>query len=233
MSDLALDGVSVSYGESTVLRDVDLAIEDGETVGIIGPNGAGKTTLVKAISGLKGYEGSITYGDMEVSEHRNSDLVEAGLVQVSEEKNLFGPLSVRDNLKMGSVTNKEKLDEQLELVYSIFPRLSERKTQMARTLSGGEQQMLAIGRGLMADPELLIIDEPSQGLAPVIIDDLSEAVETLYDDLTLLIVEQNAQFVFDHTETAHILENGQFSKSGKTAELAEDDEVKNAFLGVE
>jgi branched-chain amino acid transport system ATP-binding protein len=232
MSELQLNNVSVNYGESTVLREIDFSIERGENVGIIGPNGAGKTTLLNAISGLKSYHGSIKYRGGEVRESKSNELVNSGLVHISEERNLFGPMTVEDNLRMGAATNRDSLTDQLEEIYSIFPRLSERRDQEAKTLSGGEQQMLSIGRGLMADPNLLMIDEPSQGLAPVIIDDLYDIMEKMYDDMTILIVEQNAKFVFDQTEWVHILENGQISKSGKADEIQEDDYVRDAFLGV-
>lgn len=232
MSELELQDVSVSYGETRVLQDVTFSVDKGENVGIIGPNGAGKTTLLKAISGLKSYEGSITYRGEEIRDVRSNEIVERGLVQVSEDGNLFGPMTVEENLRMGAATTQDILDEQLDRVYEIFPRLEERRNQNANTLSGGEQQMLSIGRGLMADPQLLMIDEPSQGLAPVIVDDLSNALEGLYDDLTVLIVEQNAQFVFDQTKTVHILENGRISKSGTADDLREDKYVKSAFLGM-
>lgn len=233
MTQLEISGLSVSYGGSRVLRHVDLTIESGQDVGVVGPNGAGKTTLLNAISGLKEYEGSIQYDGVEVSETTTDDLVESGLVQVSEEGNLFGPMTVEQNLKLGAVTNQAGFEEQLDRVYSIFDRLEDRKSQVANTLSGGEQQMLAIGRGLMADPELLMIDEPTQGLAPVVVDDLSAAFEGLYDDLTVLIVEQNAFFVFEHTQTVHLLENGEITRSGPASELQDDDYIRDAYLGVE
>lgn len=233
MSQLKISNLSVSYGGTTVLRDVNLNIDIGQDIGIVGPNGAGKTTLLRAISGIKDYNGSIQYRGTEVREVPTHKLVKEGLVQVSEEGNLFGPMTVEQNLKMGAVSNRDELEEQLERVYSIFDRLYERRSQVANTLSGGEQQMLAIGRGLMADPELLMIDEPSQGLAPVIVDDLSTALEGLYDDLTVLIVEQNAYFVFEHSQIVYLLENGQITRSGPVRELRDDEYIRDAYLGVE
>ena len=232
MSLLELTDVSVSYGESTVLTDVSLSIEAGSRSGLIGPNGAGKTTMLRAISGLKAYEGSITYRGQEIREQPTHELVEDGLVQVSEAGNLFGPMTVRENLEMGAITSGD-VDAQLERVYEVFPRLEERPNQNANTLSGGEQQMLAIGRGLMADPDLLMIDEPTQGLAPVVVDDLSTGFGRLYDDLTLFIVEQNAFFVFEHADYAYLLENGRLGTDGPTADLRTDAHIRDAYLGVD
>ncbi|WP_254762752.1 ABC transporter ATP-binding protein [Natrinema marinum] len=232
MSLLEIDDLSVSYGQSAVLNDIDLSLEAGSQTGLIGPNGAGKTTMLKAISGRKEYDGSITYRGTEVSELSTNELVDRGLVQVSEAGNLFGPMTVRENLELGAIA-ADDTETQLERVFDVFPRLEERSDQDANTLSGGEQQMLAIGRGLMADPDLLMVDEPTQGLAPVIVDDLSEAIDKLYDDLTLFIVEQNAFFVFEHTDYAYLLENGRIHRSGATADLRADQHIRDAYLGVD
>lgn len=232
MSLLELNNLAVRYGQTSVLSNIDLTVEAGSRTGLIGPNGAGKTTLLHAISGLKDYEGSIIYQGSEVSELQSHELVDRGLVQVSEAGNLFGPMSVRENLTMGGIPVTD-IAAQLKRVFDVFPRLEERVGQQANTLSGGEQQMLAIGRGLMADPTLLMIDEPTQGLAPVVVQELSDAMTELYDDLTLFIVEQNASFVFQHTDWVHLLENGRFDVSGPVDEIRKDEHVRDAYLGVD
>ncbi|WP_430504574.1 ABC transporter ATP-binding protein [Haloparvum sp. PAK95] len=229
---LRADDLSVSYGEVAALRGVDFHVDDGEIVAIIGPNGAGKSTLADAVSGHVDFEGSITYQGADVSESSASDLVSAGLIHCTETRDLFGHMSVADNLSLGAYRQREGIEERLEFVYDLFPTLEERKQQDARTMSGGEQQMLAIGRALMSDPDLLLLDEPTLGLAPVILDDISEGIEEIRESgVTVVLCEQNVTFAMDHAERVYLLENGRFEREGDPDELRGDDYIREAYLG--
>lgn len=237
MSDpiLQLDGIDVSYGKTQALRDVSLEIDEGEIVGVIGPNGAGKTTMLDSISGHKAYDGSITYKGDEISEIGGQKLVRDGLIYCTEDRDLFPFFTVHENLLMGAQfrNDREAVKEDFEFVYNLFPRLDERRDQEAQTMSGGEQQMLAVGRALMSDPELLMLDEPTLGLAPVIINDISEAIERLLEEgLTILLVEQNSTFALRHAERLYLLEQGSVELSGTADELRDDEYIRDAYVGV-
>lgn len=229
---LSIDDLSVSYGEVAALRGVSLDIETGSVVSVIGPNGAGKSTLANTVTGFRPYAGSVTYADTEVSSVDASDLVANGLIHCTEDRDLFGYMSVEDNLELGAYRHGDGESGRLRYVYDVFPTLEERKDQNARTMSGGEQQMLAIGRALMGDPELLILDEPTLGLAPVILEDISDAIEEIRDDgVTVLLCEQNVTFAMNHADRIYLLENGRIEKDGTPEDLRGDDYIRDAYLG--
>jgi branched-chain amino acid transport system ATP-binding protein len=227
------ENVSVQYGTVTALSAVDFRVDEGEVVGVIGPNGAGKSTLANAITGFQRYTGSLRYRGTEVGEQPSTALVEQGLIHCTEKRDLFGFMSVRDNLKMGAYSrNWRGAERRLEAVYSLFPRLEERTDQNAHTLSGGEQQMLAIGRSLMGDPDTLLLDEPTMGLAPVILADISDALTEIADGgTTVVICEQNVTFTMDHADRIYLLENGTFVREGTPETLLDDDYVREVYLG--
>lgn len=229
---LEANSLSVSYGQITALREIDLTIEEGEIVSIIGPNGAGKTTFADTAAGYLPYDGSITYHGREVSTVKQSTLVEQGMIYCTEKRDLFPFMDVEENLTLGAYRSRDTVEETLEFVYDVFPKLEERRSQEARTMSGGEQQMLALGRALMGDPELLILDEPTIGLAPVIIQDISEAFGPILDrGVTILLTEQNATFALNHADTIHLLENGSVVKSGPAEDMKGDDYIRETYLG--
>jgi branched-chain amino acid transport system ATP-binding protein len=229
---LAVEDLSVSYGKVQALRDVSFAVGAGELISVIGPNGAGKTTLADTIAGFLPYQGSVRYRDNEVRSRQVTANVEDGLIYCTETRDLFGFMSVEDNLTMGAYREYGQRAERLEYVYDLFPRLEERADQHAETLSGGEQQMLAIGRALMGDPELLILDEPTLGLAPVIVDDISDALTEIIDSgVTVLLCEQNVRFALTHADHIYLLENGEIVRDGPPESLRSDDYVQDAYLG--
>ncbi|MFB6142391.1 MAG: ABC transporter ATP-binding protein [Halorientalis sp.] len=221
----------VSYGKVAALQGVDLAVEEGEIVSVIGPNGAGKTTLANTVSGFLEYEGSVQYRGREVRERKPEHLVGEGLIQCTEERDLFGFMSVDDNLDLGTYVRGD-YDERAEFVYDLFPTLAERRDQNARTMSGGEQQMLAIGRALMSDPDLLVLDEPTLGLAPVILEDISDGIDRIQEaGVTVLLCEQNVTFALNHADRIHLLENGEVVRQGTPEELRDDDYIRESYLG--
>ncbi len=228
---LAVENLRVSYGKVAALRGIDLRVGSGEIVSVIGPNGAGKTTLAETISGFHDYEGSVRYRGTEVSTHSTSDLVSEGLIQCTEERDLFGHMSVADNLSLGAF-RRGNTDERREFVYDLFPALEEREDQHARTMSGGEQQMLAIGRALMSSPEFLILDEPTLGLAPVILEDISDGLERIREaGVTVLLCEQNVTFAMDHADRIALLENGELVREGAPESLRDDEYIHDVYLG--
>ena len=233
---LELRGVNAGYGTFQALFDVNLDVKAGEAVGVIGPNGAGKTTLMRVISGLiRPSRGSIAMESVDVVATPPHKIVSLGIAHVPENRRLFPQLSVDDNLKMGAYMPKAraKFAERLEFVFELFPRMKERRGQMAGTMSGGEQQMCAIGRALMSDPKLLLLDEPSAGLAPVVVQQVFELVKRIRSGgLTVLIVEQNVQQVLKVVDRAYLLEAGTIRASGTAAEMLESNTVKQAYLGV-
>ena len=232
---LEIEHLDVFYGKTQALSDVSMTVEQGEVAGVIGPNGAGKTTMLDSISGLKEYQGSIKYKGTEVAEVNSRKLVEDGLVYCTEDRDLFSFFTVHENLQMGAHFRKDRqaVKEDFEYVYDLFPRLEERRSQEAHTMSGGEQQMLALARALMSDPELLMLDEPTLGLAPVIINDISDAIERLQDEgLTILLVEQNSTFALRHAERLSLLEQGSIELSGTAEELRNDEYIRDAYVGV-
>ena len=231
---LELEDVDLFYGKSQALDGVSLHVDEGEIVSVIGPNGAGKTTMLNAISGLVSYEGTIRFKGEDLAEKAERDIVQMGLVHCTEDRDLYPFFSVHQNLLMGGhLIEKQRLDDRLEYVYDLFPRLEERREQEAHTMSGGEQQMLAVGRALMGDPDLLMLDEPTQGLAPVIIEDISEAMEDLQDEgLTILLAEQNSTFAMNHAERLYLLETGTIELSGTDEEFKNNDYVRDAYIGI-
>jgi branched-chain amino acid transport system ATP-binding protein len=232
---LTLDGVSAGYGGLQILHDVDLHVGDGEIVALIGANGAGKTTTLRTISGLLRLSaGTITFDGQDLASTASHDIVHAGLVHVAEERELFPGLTVRENLEMGAFTRTAaERDETMDEVHELFPILKERWKQTASTMSGGQQQMLAIGRALMARPRLLMLDEPSLGLAPKLVADVFDIVREINGrGITVLIVEQNAVQTLQLADRAYVLESGSVTLEGHGAELLEDPRVRSAYLGL-
>jgi branched-chain amino acid transport system ATP-binding protein len=233
---LELKRVRAGYGGFQALFDVSLEVRRGEAVGVIGPNGAGKTTLMRVISGLiRPSAGSIMLEGIDLVATPAHRIVERGIAHVPENRRLFPRMSVEDNLKMGGFVPaaRGKFRERLAVVYELFPRLRERRHQLAGTMSGGEQQMCAIGRALMSDPKLLLLDEPSAGLAPVVVQQVFELVKRIRaSGLTVLIVEQNVQQVLKVVDRAYLLEAGTIRASGTSEEMLSTDTIKQAYLGV-
>ncbi len=233
---LSLDGISAGYGSFQALFDVSLEVKAGETVAVIGPNGAGKTTLLRVISKLiDAAKGELQMEGRRLNDVPSHQVIDYGIAHVPENRRLFPKLSVEDNLKMGAFPSaaRARYAERLEQVYALFPRMKERRRQFAGTLSGGEQQMCAIGRALMSGPKLLLLDEPSAGLAPVVVQSIFEVVRKMSaEGYTVLIVEQNIRQVLKVASRAYLLETGRIKLSGASAELLESDEIKKAYLGL-
>lgn len=233
---LSLDGVSAGYGSFRVLFDVSLKVLQGEAVAIIGPNGAGKTTLLRVISGLIPLRGGrMTLEGRSVCGLPAHRIVEQGIAHVPENRRLFPRLTVEDNLRIGAFIPqaRQHFATQVDRVYTLFPRLKERRHQLAGTLSGGEQQMCAIGRALMSAPKLLMMDEPSAGLAPLIVQQVFEFVHRIRaDGLTVLIVEQNVQQVLDVVDRAYLLEVGSIKLAGPSIELKGNDFIRKSYMGL-
>jgi branched-chain amino acid transport system ATP-binding protein len=233
---LTIENLSAGYEDVRVLHDVSLHVSQGEIVALIGANGAGKTTTLRTISGLlRPRAGSIRFEGQSIHSWPPHRIVEAGLVQVAEGRKLFPALTVLENLEMGSFIRRAKRQraETLTQVFDLFPRMAERRTQFAGTLSGGEQQMLAISRALMARPKLLMLDEPSLGLAPMIVADIFRVVQEINQDgTTILIVEQNAVQTLNMADRGCVLENGRVVLSGTGAELLQDERIRTAYLGL-
>ncbi|MGD9881145.1 MAG: ABC transporter ATP-binding protein [Reyranella sp.] len=231
---LEVSGLSAGYGAVEVLRGIDLAVAAGEIVALLGSNGAGKSTLNNNICGLyRPFGGSIRFEGREIAGSPSTRIVEAGLIQVPEGRRVFPNLSVRDNLQLGSYRRgRAARARNLERILAVFPRLEERLAQAAGTLSGGEQQMLAIGRGLMSEPRLLILDEPSLGLSPLLVEEVFTLIGRLNGDgLAILLVEQNVVQSLAIAHRAYVLENGRITLSGKAADLAQDPELRRSYLG--
>ncbi len=233
---LVLDGLCAGYHGLQILHELDLRVDAGEIVALVGANGAGKTTTLRAVSGLiRSSGGSITFDGRRADGVRTAELVARGLVQVPEERALFGPLTVEENLRMGSWTQRRGGNEEAALaeVFDLFPILAERRRQAAETMSGGQQQMLAIGRALMARPKLLMLDEPSTGLSPKLTWAVLDAVRTIRDrGVAVLLVEQNAAQALRMADRAYVLESGSCVLEGSGPELADDDRVRSAYLGL-
>jgi len=233
---LSLAAVSAGYGSMRALFDVSLDVQRGEAVGVIGPNGAGKTTLMRVISGLIPLRGgAMTLDGRSVGDLPAHRMVERGIAHVPENRRLFPRLSVEDNLRIGAFIPQARAHfaEQIHRIYELFPRLKERREQLAGTLSGGEQQMCAIGRALMSRPKLLLLDEPSAGLAPLVVAQVFEFVHRIRaEGLTVLIVEQNVQQVLDVVDRAYLLEVGCIKLSGTSAELKGNDFIRKSYMGL-
>jgi len=236
---LEINGLSAGYGASDVLHDVSLSVPAGSFVALIGANGAGKSTTMRALAGLlRPVQGSISFEGRDLRGLSASRIVRCGIALVPEGRHVFGPLTVRENLQMGAFTrlfprSRPGVVERLEFVYETFPRLAERNDQLAGTLSGGEQQMLAIGRALMSEPRLLLLDEPSMGLAPVIVQNVFAVLKKLQQGgLTILVSEQNASVALASADRGYVMESGAIALSGSAAELRGDDRVREAYLGI-
>ncbi len=236
MSLLELAGVTAGYGAFTALWDVALRVERGEAVAVVGPNGAGKTTLLRVISGvLAPRGGTLTFDGAALAGRPAYEVVAHGIAHVPEGRRLFPTLTVADNLKMGAylATARAHYPESLERVYGMFPVLAERRGQRAGSLSGGEQQMLAIGRALMSRPRLILLDEPSMGLAPVMVLRLFDLIRRVREEgYTILVVEQNVRQVLKLVDRAYLLEVGRVKMDGRAAEMAEQDFVRKAYVGL-
>ena len=232
---LALAAVTAGYGAFTALWDVSLRVEAGEAVAVVGPNGAGKTTLLRAISGLIAPRaGSVVFEGAELAGHPPYDIVAHGIAHVPEWRRLFPQLTVAENLKMGAYlpSARARFRESLERVYALFPALAERPRQRAGSLSGGEQQMLAVGRALMSRPKLILLDEPSMGLAPVMVLRLFDLIRRVREEgYTILAVEQNVRQVLKLVDRAYLLEVGRIKMEGRAADLAEQDFIRKASVG--
>ena len=235
MSLLEVNSLSVSYGRIPALREVSLAVERGEIVALIGANGAGKTTLLKSISGLLPRNpGSITLEDKPIDRASPPDVVRAGISHVPEGRRIFPEMSVEENLEMGAYARHRGADlaKEMQAIYDLFPVLGERRKGMADSLSGGEQQMLVIGRALMAKPKLLLMDEPSMGLAPKLVKAIFSIISEINaNGTTILLVEQNASVALSVSQRAYVIENGKIVMSGASDELATDQRVIDAYLG--
>jgi branched-chain amino acid transport system ATP-binding protein len=233
---LRLEHVAAGYGTFQALFGVSLEVQAGEAVAVIGPNGAGKTTLLRVISKLIDVsEGEIRLDGASLNPVPAHRVIELGVAHVPENRRLFPRLSVEENLRIGAYTRaaRARFAERLAYVFELFPRLAERRAQLAGTLSGGEQQMCAIGRGLMSGPKLLLLDEPSAGLAPVIVQQVFELVERIRaEGFTVLIVEQNIRQVLHVVDRAYLLETGQIKLSGTAAELQASDDIRRAYIGL-
>ena len=233
MAMLKVDNINVYYGSIHAINDISFEVNQGEIVTLIGANGAGKSTTLQTVSGLlRSKTGSITFLDERIDHLPAHKLVAKGLAQVPEGRRIFLQMSVMENLQMGAYTSKGNTKEDLENVFERFPRLKERTNQIAGTLSGGEQQMLAMGRALMSRPKLLMLDEPSMGLAPILVEQIFDIIKELHKaGSTILLVEQNAEMALKVANRAYVLESGRITLTGTGAELAASDQIKKAYLG--
>ena len=232
---LEVKNLSVSYGAIEAVKDISFTVNDGEIVSLIGANGAGKTTTLHTITGLvPAKSGSVMYNGVDLLKTHNNKIVTLGMAHIPEGRHVFTRMSVEENLEMGAFSLKDQSDlkKDLDMVYGLFPRLKERRNQKAGTLSGGEQQMLAMGRALMSQPKLLMLDEPSMGLAPLLVEQIFEIVLKLNQaGTTILLVEQNAQMALSIANRAYVLETGHIVKEGSADTLMHDDAVRKAYLG--
>ena len=230
---LKVDNIHVYYGAIHAIKGISFEVNEGETVALIGANGAGKSTTLKTISGLMHPKnGSIQFLDKDVSHTDAYRLVARGLAHVPEGRHIFLQMTVQENLEMGAFTSKGDISAAMDKVFQYFPRLKERRKQIGGTLSGGEQQMLAMGRALMISPKLMMLDEPSMGLAPILVEQIFDIIRELRNaGTTILLVEQNAGMALDIADRAYVLETGRITLSGTGKELSQSDEVKKAYLG--
>jgi len=232
---LVLDHASISYGPVQAVREVSLHVDQGEVVTLIGANGAGKSTILRAISGLvRLVGGNLRFDSTDISKARPDAIVRAGLAHCPEGRQVLARQTIEDNLLLGAYirSDKDGIAKDLAKAYAMFPRLQERRTQLAGTLSGGEQQMLAIARALMSAPRLLLLDEPSLGLAPLVVEEIFAIIDTLSQQgMTILLVEQNARLALSHSHRGYVLESGQIAATGEAKALLDDSRVLQAYLG--
>lgn len=232
---LNIDNLIVSYGGIEALKGISLNVEEGKIVTLVGANGAGKSTMLRSIVGLvKPKSGSIIYNNRNLLTKKTKDMVKDGIVLVPEGRRVFSNLTVLENLKIGAFTRKDEknIKDDIEWVYSLFPRLKERSWQLAGTLSGGEQQMLAVGRALMSRPKLLMMDEPSLGLAPLVVKDIFNIIKEIHKQgVTILLIEQNANAALHIADVGYVIETGRITLKGTGRELLVNDDVKKAYLG--
>lgn len=233
---LEIDSLNAGYGDVQVLWNIKLHVEEGKIIALVGSNGAGKTTLLKTISGLlKPYNGSIIFRGKTITEHPSKEIVSKGIIHVPEGRRLFPQMTVEENLMMGAFRRKKSKDltPQLTMVYDLFPILRQRYQQQAGSLSGGEQQMCAVARGLMGDPALLLIDEMSLGLAPLVVDDLIDIVKEINAGGTaVLLVEQDVQLALDNSNYGYVLSTGRLAMEGLSGDLIQNKEIKDVYLGL-
>jgi branched-chain amino acid transport system ATP-binding protein len=236
MALLELENIHTYYGNIHALKGVSLVVEEAEIVSLIGGNGAGKSTTLKTISGtLQPREGTIRLAGEDLAQFKAHEIVSQGVVQVPEGRRVFAQMSVAENLQMGAfaLTDNQKDADAIERVYTLFPRLKERRRQLGGTLSGGEQQMLAMGRAMMANPKVLLLDEPSMGLAPVLVDSIFDTIQELNKEgTTILLVEQNARVALQIAHRGYVLETGEIVLSGSAEDLRTDETVQKAYLGI-
>lgn len=236
---LTLKNINTFYGELHVLKNISLHIAEGEIVALIGANGAGKTTLLNTISGIVAAQsGHMVWDGRDIARLSSDAVVRLGISQVPEGRQIFGPLSVQDNLKLGAYcrfrsAGKQRVEADIDLMYGLFPRLHERREQLAGTLSGGEQQMVAIARSLMCSPRLLLLDEPSMGLAPLVVGEIFKTIARLRDEhrTTVFLVEQNAKMALKYSDRGYVIETGKIMFEGSAQYLMENPEVQRAYLG--
>jgi branched-chain amino acid transport system ATP-binding protein len=233
---LEIDNIKVRYSGLPVLQGISLQVSQGETVCVLGANGAGKSTLLRAVMGTQhAFEGRIRFEGREIQKLETEKIIRLGIIYVPEEKMLFGPLSVEENLYLGAyiLSDPRQVRQNLKFVYTLFPKLKERQNQPAATLSGGEQQMVAIGRGLMSRPRILMLDEPSLGLAPLLVDEVFDTIRKLKKEgMTILLVEQNVREALDLADRGYVLQTGRIVGRGSGRELLESDMFREAFLGI-
>jgi len=235
MSFLEVNDLSVYYGMIQALKGISFKVERGEIVALIGANGAGKTTTLHTLSGLipaKG--GRVLYKDKDISKIPAHKLVSIGMAHIPEGRRIFSDMTVLENLRMGAYTrtNRDEIEDSIDKVYKRFPRLEERKNQLAGTMSGGEQQMLAMGRALMSKPEIVLMDEPSMGLSPIFVNEIFDIIKQMRKEgVTVLLVEQNAKKALSISDRAYVLENGKIVMQGNASEIMDDENIKKAYLG--
>ena len=235
MAMLEIKDLKVSYGMIQAIKGISFEVNKGEVIALIGANGAGKTTILHTITGLLNADsGSVTYEGKDITRMPGHKIVSMGIAHVPEGRRVFANMTVLQNLKLGAYTRKDKAEitETLEMVYTRFPRLKERKNQLAGTLSGGEQQMLAMGRALMSHPQIILMDEPSMGLSPIFVNEIFDIIEEVSKSgTTVLLVEQNAKKALSIADRAYVLETGNIVLDGKASELLDNDSIKKAYLG--
>ena len=230
---LKIEDLKVNYGGIEAVKGISLTVEEGQIVTLIGANGAGKSTTLRTISGLvKPRSGKITFQGEDITGLDPTSIVKKGITMAPEGRHIFPDMTVKENLRMGAYLRKDDLKEDFELVYSLFPRLKEREWQAGGTLSGGEQQMLAVGRALMAKPKMMMLDEPSLGLAPLVVKDIFDIIRRINQQgVTILLIEQNANMALQAAHTAYVLETGRITMTGTGASLLADERIKEAYLG--